>query len=169
MPICLNCGNEFPNIAIVNGLKKNLGSRTYCLDCSPWGLRNHKSLHLYKDKGTKKVCSICKKAIPIEEFYLSKGKRFSYCRECDRKRVSNNQKELKILAVEYKGGKCCKCGYSTCNSALDFHHLNPKEKDFGIAESSRVAFTEELKKELDKCILVCKNCHAEIHAGLIEN
>lgn len=67
----------------------------------------------------------------------------------------------KIKLVEYKGGCCERCGYNKSISALQFHHLNPLEKDFSIGGSS-YSF-ERLKGEVDKCILVCSNCHIEIH------
>jgi hypothetical protein len=63
--------------------------------------------------------------------------------------------------VEYKGGSCEKCGYSKCIQALEFHHLDPNEKDFTI--SGKSWSFEKLKKEVDKCILVCNRCHTEIH------
>ena len=66
--------------------------------------------------------------------------------------------------VNYKGGKCERCGYDKCVQALQFHHLNPDEKDFAISGKS-YSF-ERLKKEVDKCIMVCANCHIEIHEEL---
>ena len=75
--------------------------------------------------------------------------------------VMNWRKKAKMKLVEYKGGKCEKCGYNKCINALEFHHLNANEKDFTIAGKSW-SF-EKLKKESDKCILVCSNCHKEIH------
>lgn len=78
--------------------------------------------------------------------------------------VKDNRHRKKELLVEYKGGKCQICGYDRCIQALDFHHLNPDEKDFSLSSSSKSL--DELKKEADKCILVCSNCHREIHAGL---
>lgn len=65
--------------------------------------------------------------------------------------------------IDYKGGKCFVCSYSKCNSALAFHHKNPKEKE-GL--KSHRTF-EQNKKELDKCVLLCCRCHVEVHAGLI--
>lgn len=65
--------------------------------------------------------------------------------------------------INYKGGKCEKCGYKKSLAALEFHHKNPAEKDFAIADSKRRSFNELVKKELDKCMLVCANCHREIH------
>ena len=72
------------------------------------------------------------------------------------------EKKLKIKAVEYKGGKCEKCGYKKCNRALEFHHTSPNEKDFTISTYTTLGW-EKLKKELDKCELRCSNCHKEIH------
>ena len=73
------------------------------------------------------------------------------------------RQRLKKKLVDYKGGKCEICGYDKCINALDFHHLNPNEKDFCISNYMVLSF-DKLKKEVDKCILVCANCHREIHA-----
>ena len=97
------------------------------------------------------------------------------CRKrfCDRNRrrsrpqdVVQWRKRTKIKAVEYKGGKCQECGYNRCIRAMKFHHLDPAQKDFGISGVSRA--WETIKVELDKCVLVCGNCHDEIHEGLID-
>lgn len=71
----------------------------------------------------------------------------------------------KTKLIEYKGGKCQICGYNKCQQALEFHHIDPKTKEFNISGGTKSL--ERLKKETDKCILVCSNCHKEIHAGLI--
>lgn len=63
-----------------------------------------------------------------------------------------------------KGEKCSICGYNKCLRALEFHHPNPKEKEFQITQN--VKDFEKLKEEAEKCILVCSNCHAEIHEQL---
>jgi len=77
------------------------------------------------------------------------------------KAVAKRRRRLKELAVEKKGGKCTFCGYNRYLGALDFHHL--EGKDFGLTRSwAKVA------KELEKCVLVCSNCHREIHAGLLQ-
>ena len=72
------------------------------------------------------------------------------------------RRKLKQKLVEYKGGKCEICGYDKCIDALEFHHLNPSEKEFTICSGDYKSF-EKAKKEADKCILVCANCHREIH------
>lgn len=71
------------------------------------------------------------------------------------------------MSIEYKRNKCCICGYNKCKSALEFHHLDPKQKDFGISAKGYTRSWEKIKEELDKCIMVCANCHREIHDGLV--
>ena len=72
------------------------------------------------------------------------------------------------MAIEYKGSKCCVCGYNKYFGALQFHHTNPQEKEFSLSKKGLTRSWDKIKIELDKCILVCANCHAEIHAGIIE-
>lgn len=84
------------------------------------------------------------------------------------KAVNKRRRKIKKMAIEYKGGKCQKCGYNKCNAALEFHHIDSNEKDFNISKKGHCRSWEKVKDELDKCILVCSNCHKEIHAGLIE-
>ena len=85
------------------------------------------------------------------------------CKECRKNAVIDIRRRNKIKLVEYKGGKCEKCGYDKCIDALEFHHLNPEEKDFGISCGDTRSL-DKLKAEVDKCIMVCSNCHKEIHA-----
>ena len=77
-------------------------------------------------------------------------------------KVKTHRQKIKIKGIEYKGGKCQRCGYKKSSWSLDFHHVNSKEKAFGIARYSTLSW-EKIKKELDKCILICKNCHGELH------
>lgn len=72
---------------------------------------------------------------------------------------------LKKELIRYKGGKCEICGYDKCISALEFHHLNPLEKEFSIGEytSGNNVNIEKAFEEVDKCSLLCANCHREIH------
>ena len=88
------------------------------------------------------------------------------CKKCAVDAVMRRRRVLKEKSIEYKGGQCQVCGYSKCKRALEFHHLDPKEKDFGIAHKGYTRSWDKVKQELDKCILVCANCHAEIHDNL---
>jgi hypothetical protein len=82
--------------------------------------------------------------------------------------VSRRRKRLRERAVAYKGGKCIMCGNNRCQAALDFHQLDPTLKEFGISMDGITRSWERVHKELDKCVLVCSNCHREIHAGLMQ-
>ena len=78
--------------------------------------------------------------------------------------VSTARRKFKSQCIEYKGGSCQKCGYNTCMDALTFHHVDPAHKDFQISKVSLSRKSFELcKLELDKCDLLCANCHAEVH------
>ena len=72
------------------------------------------------------------------------------------------------MAVEYKGGKCELCGYSRCTEALELHHVNSNGKDFSISSKGYTRSWKRVKQELDKCALVCSNCHREIHAQIAQ-
>lgn len=82
--------------------------------------------------------------------------------------VTKRRKDLKKALVEYKGGKCEKCGYDKCIAAMDFHHKDPKEKEFGLSQKGLTKSLKVLKKEADKCLLLCANCHRETHDALGE-
>lgn len=82
-------------------------------------------------------------------------------------RVSVRRRELKEKAVAYKGGKCESCGYDKCTAALEFHHRDPNQKDFQVS-SGRTISWDRARLELDKCVLLCSNCHREEHYRLGE-
>lgn len=91
-----------------------------------------------------------------------KGHNRTKCNSC----VMNARRPgAKQRAVEYKGGQCQACGYKRCIRALVFHHLDPTQKDFGPA--NKIGSISWDKLELDKCVLLCSNCHAEVHEGLV--
>lgn len=71
------------------------------------------------------------------------------------------------MAVNLKGGKCQICGYNRYQGALDLHHVNGK-KEFGIGDKGYTRSWKKIRAEIEKCILVCANCHREIEGGFIE-
>lgn len=82
--------------------------------------------------------------------------------------VSKRRKKLKELSMEEKGGHCYYCGYAKCIGALEFHHIQENTKEFDLSTRGLTRSWEKIKDELKKCILVCANCHREIHAGLLQ-
>lgn len=90
------------------------------------------------------------------------------CKKCNVIAASKRRKALKLLALEYKGGKCEVCGYNRCKRALEFHHRDPSQKDFAIGSDGLTRSFERIKAELDKCVLLCANCHREEHDRLLK-
>jgi len=99
---------------------------------------------------------------------MAETRRYSDRREELIRAVAKRRRKIKTLAIEYKGGKCEICGYKKYQGALDLHHKDPKKKDFGIADKGYTRSWEKIKAELDKCVLVCANCHREAEAGLVK-
>lgn len=112
-----------------------------------------------------KKCNTCKQFKPISDFYKWKGYDGyrPYCKKCDGKLVLEIQNRRKKRFIEYKGGQCIKCGYNKYAGALEFHHRDPNIKEFGISRNMSLKF---MKTELDKCDLLCSNCHREIHGNI---
>lgn len=130
---------------------------------------NLKTAPKFKYQNDEKLCKMCQTIKPIKEFYLKRDKKYpdkypiSYCITCSKKQALDRQRNLKKLAIDYKGGKCCKCGYNKCQAALEFHHIEPDKKDFNLSNVKNTKFNEKIKHELDKCLLLCSNCHKEEH------
>ena len=77
-------------------------------------------------------------------------------------KVLTYKRNTKLQLINYKGGKCELCGYNKpIPPAFSFHHLDPSKKLFEISNSSK-SFKAK-KEEVDKCQLLCLNCHAEVH------
>ena len=117
-----------------------------------------------------KICEICEK-----KFETNSSTRI-YCYECsgESTRLDNRTRKhqktilrnnMKKQAVNLLGGKCSICGYNKCIDALEFHHKNPNEKEFKIGSGNTMSW-KEYKNEVSKCMLVCSNCHKEIHSKL---
>jgi predicted HNH restriction endonuclease len=117
-----------------------------------------------------KFCGKCNERKPLTEFYSRGGKRIeeltAWCKSCLNALTLERQRERKQEAIEYKGNKCQLCGYDKYKGALEFHHIDPTKKDFALS-AGRLTSLEKLKPELDKCVLLCANCHREVHANLV--
>lgn len=150
------CINEGLNLAEI-GERFGISRQAVCRWKSKYGLvanrkkRKHKNLkpHLCKCCGTR----------DSDKF---KYGRKSLCVSCSKK---EHRRNAKLFAIEYKGGKCFHCGYDNCSDALEFHHINPDDKH-DKAKNLLLFSKVSLKKELDKCIMLCSNCHREEHFKL---
>lgn len=164
MPNCKKCSKFFPFNMRIGGKMRNFKGRKFCLECSPFGTHNTKNIcKSLKSGAGEKQCTRCELVLPLDGFYGSQSKVNSWCKRCYGIYVREKTREVKRRAVEYKGGKCCRCGYNRCLAALEFHHKDPTQKDPEIRFGSSRSSWEEIVKELDKCILLCSNCHREEH------
>ncbi|HBT81109.1 hypothetical protein A2757_03410 [Candidatus Giovannonibacteria bacterium RIFCSPHIGHO2_01_FULL_48_47] len=99
--------------------------------------------------------------MPDKRTYADRAKYLS-------KYVSKRRKKLKQMVVAYKGGKCVLCGYSKYEGAFDLHHIDESKKEFGLSTRGLTRSWEKTKREADKCVLVCANCHRELHGGITQ-
>ncbi len=83
-----------------------------------------------------------------------------------KKAVTRRRRAIKSKALNYMGKKYYFCQYNDYEGALEFHHIIASTKEFGIGQKDHSRSWEKVKAELDKCILVCSNCHKEVHAGI---
>lgn len=159
---CRLCGMQISNRVSWHGKIVNTSSRKYCFTCSPFGCRNRKKLH-----PSNKVCVVCGTSLV--------GNQSKYCSVTCNNRVKNKRRHRVITrydsdrrrnnakrAVEYLGGKCSRCGFVGPPICYDFHHLNPTNKDSAMSTIFGRSWNK-IKMELDKCQLLCANCHMEIH------
>ncbi len=167
MKKCTLCGNSFASTIIIDGKRRNLANRKYCLICSPFGEHNTSPLEKPKVDGIAIIQSKCRSC---EEVFSYKRKTTSILKRkrsiCNTCQVNNRRPIRKQKAIVLKGHKCLVCGYNKCISALDFHHLDPSLKDTAIAKLY-LSNIEKFIIELNKCVLLCCRCHSEHHAGII--
>lgn len=89
----------------------------------------------------------------------------SRCKKCLREIERAMALKFKEQCFNYKGGECKRCGYNKPIMAVyDLHHRDPSEKEFEVSRKPK--FTDAVRIELDKCDLLCSNCHREVHALL---
>jgi len=98
-----------------------------------------------------------------EKFY---GHSKSNCSKCHNLTTTKAGKNNRLFAVEYLGGKCIECSYNKHTCALDIHHLDPSIKDKNF-NRMRGWCKERILNEIKNCVLLCRNCHAEVHSGHI--
>lgn len=87
------------------------------------------------------------------------------CKRCRAGRVAEWRRRTKRRLVDEHGGECQLCGYKRFEGALQFHHLDPTQKRFGLAVRGLTRSIDELRAEASKCVLLCSNCHAEVEGG----
>lgn len=152
---CLKCDAVIPGSAMQNGKKIRTKNRKYCFDCSPFGHHNTRAIEKIQSP---KVCEDCK------EPHSQKGRRCFNCYFKIRKeRVSQNVEEI------IGGYRCWMCGYDRCKRNIHFHHIYSETKLFGLTTRELMLGWDRVWAEMQKCVVLCSNCHGEVHACLIED
>jgi hypothetical protein len=147
MKRCELCSQPFPTKIKVDGRVPNLQNRHYCLSCSPYGAHNTRRLTLTAEERQSRA---------------AEARRRKY-----RKYQRKTRRQRKRLLVELLGGCCQICGYNRdCPAAYGFHHRDPAAKAFDIGRYGMLRRWDELLAEVEKCVLLCCRCHAEVHDGL---
>lgn len=137
----------------------------------------------------RKVCPHCGRNLPYNSFTFkdkTHTKLSSWCKNCqkektkeirasniekyrskDRENKNNAYKKKRSIINSYKEGGCVVCGEKEL-VCLDFHHINPSDKNFDIGKQFHIKATETIIKEISKCVVLCANCHRKVHAGIIK-
>jgi hypothetical protein len=115
-----------------------------------------------------KICTSCKEEKLISDFYQQKDRKngSSSCRKCFDRYCINRWKKRKIEAVNYKGNSCVDCGIKHPDfpaGVFEFHHIDPNEKDVDWTKL-RLRSWDKITHELDKCVMLCANCHRMRHS-----
>lgn len=139
MPTCIKCDSHFPNWKVIDGKLRGLHRRKYCLDCSPFGSHNTKQIHLTDQR----------------------RKRLDWLHAHQKKQRANKR----LMLLEAKGSRCQICGYNRCMKALSFHHVSEDTKIFTLSNRLCQRKWQDVVAEASKCILLCHNCHTEVHDG----
>lgn len=149
----------------------------HSLKCSPtnvryWLKKFNLNTSAKRDVVTEKFCPKCQVKKSIEEFYKTnnaiRSRYGGYCKLCSNLYHSNRVKDIKIKMIKEKGGKCQMCSLlleNTHYSVFEFHHRNPKEKDVNFSKIKYQKWSIILS-EINKCDLLCANCHRITHAKI---
>lgn len=100
--------------------------------------------------------------------FVRRGPGSFRCAQCRQEAVADRRRRIKTILVEEAGGACVLCGYRKSTAALQFHHVDPSAKEFGISNRGLAKSLEAARTEASKCVLLCANCHAEVEAGSTE-
>ena len=137
-----------------HGLKTQRAHRRAALDSM------HKS-------GQREVEAECRKHGLVRHVSVQSERRLR-CTKCRAEAVSRRRRKVKEILVAEAGGKCVLCGYARHSAALQFHHLDPATKSFGLGVRGITRSIDKLRAEAAKCVLLCANCHAELEVGAAE-
>lgn len=171
--LCKSCNRSFKYYFYSEEKQKTIYlSRVYCYDCNPSGKRPKRLEDFIIVNGVQcKRCIYCNQSKSLDEFHMNESRskrRDSGCSECRNRQKSEKRYELKLRCLRHLGHKCVDCQLSNAHPAIyDFHHEGGK--DFSIGNELSCGHNHEkafvkLLPELNKCVVLCSNCHRLRHA-----
>jgi transposase len=122
--------------------------------------------HLHRS-GKREVEAECEKHGQTRHVSVASERRLR-CAKCRAEAVSRRRRKVKEILVSEAGGRCVLCGYVRHSAALQFHHVDPATKSFGLGVRGITRSIAKLREEASKCVLLCANCHAELEVGAVE-
>lgn len=128
-----------------------------------YGLKASRHRHNAPTDGSRETTLVCSRH--GSTVFVLEGRGSYRCKQCRVEQVSARRREIKRLLVEEAGGRCVLCGYDKHQEALQFHHLDPKQKLFHLGQGGLCRSLAKCRLEASKCMLLCANCHAEVEAG----
>jgi hypothetical protein len=131
------------------------------------GAQRRKTLTDMREQGERKVDVVCRKHGLTRHISIISERRLR-CSKCSAEAVARRRRKIKEMLVAEAGGACTLCGYARHPAALQFHHLDPSTKSFGLGVRGITRSMEKLRAEAAKCVLLCANCHAELEVGAVE-
>lgn len=162
VPICKRCGKddwyEYPR-------KKPRKDGTIAIDrtCRPCVLQRQKDKRVGREPRPFPPGTCVKCGVPVN----GTGRDKSWCKPCYNKHRQSRWREIKTAEVDRRGGACVRCGWRPSSpreyAALEFHHIDPTKKEYQVA-SVWLARAERREAELEKCEMICANCHRIHHA-----
>lgn len=125
---------------------------------------NHAAAVAALATGRSRFVGICRRHGETEFLIFKSGRH--RCGRCNSEGVSRRRRRVKQKLVEEAGGKCVICGYDRHPGALQFHHLDPMQKQFPVSRKGVTCSIATSRAEADKCVLLCATCHAEVEGGV---
>jgi transposase len=131
------------------------------------GAQRRTALAAMRRTGQRDIEAKCRKHGLTRHVSVASERRLR-CTKCRAEAVSRRRRKVKEMLVAEAGGKCLLCGYARHPAALQFHHVDPGSKSFGLGVRGITRSIERLREEASKCVLLCANCHAELEVGAVE-
>ena len=177
---CGWCGKEFQKIP-AEMKKSNSGKHFCCRSCAGFYNGSQETPQEELPTGLFQICTKCKKELPEIDFHKRGEKRNTKCKSCERETLQEyyqknkykliiharkwnikQRKKLREIIAQIKSVPCADCGKSYPPHIMEFDHLPGQHKKFNVADMiSKHPSIENLKKEIEKCEIVCSNCHAD--------